>query len=83
MWSSRIGFGVSLGAHGYVSMQRSFKGPHLQVLDGKVMFGRQWPVVEGGAFGREAMVKASVQPQAQTTPSSTNLKGICVSFHKV
>lgn len=60
--------GGSLGAHGYVSVRRSFEGPHLQILDGKVLFGRQWQVVEGGAFGRGAVVKAGVQPQAQMTP---------------
>lgn len=63
-----------LGARGYVSVwrRRSFEGPHLQVLDGEVLFGGQWQVIEGGALGGGAVVKVSVQPQAQTTPGKND-----------
>lgn len=52
----------------------SFEGPHLEVLDGEVLFGGQWQVIEGGALGRGAVVKVSVQPQAQTTPGKQTVE---------
>lgn len=60
----------------------SLEGPNLQVLDGEVLFGGQWLIVEGGASGGGAVVEISVQPQPQTL-SSSNLKRICVPFYKV
>lgn len=52
----------------------SFEGPHLEVLDGEVLFGGQWQVIKGGALGCGAVVKVSVQPQAQTTPGKRTVE---------
>lgn len=52
----------------------SLEGPNLQVLDGEVLFGGQWLIVEGGASGGGAVVEISVQPQPQTPEKGGDYK---------
>lgn len=44
------------------------ESPNLQVLDVKVLLGRQWLIPESGAGSAWTVVQVSIQPQAKVSP---------------
>lgn len=51
------------------------KGPDFQAVDVEVLLGREWLVVEGGAFSGGSSIQLSVQPQTELTTTAEGEEG--------